>query len=127
MPLFAAPDRRLSRPAFQRSSWKRRLRLRQLPESASHVVCLAQPLFRGLLGFIRSLVFHGYLERLEDSLVAEHVTHEHDVLVIGAGGAGLRAAAEAAAAGVSVAVISKSLLRSEEHTSELQSPYDLVC
>jgi len=42
--------------------------------------------------------------------VAEHVTHEHDVLVIGAGGAGLRAAAEAAAAGVSVAVISKSLL-----------------
>src|SRR6184192_3215518 len=110
MPLFAAPDRRLSRPAFQRSSWKRRLRLRQLPESASHVVCLAQPLFRGLCGFIHSLVFHGYLERLEDSLVAEHVTHEHDVLVIGAGGAGLRAAAEAAAAGVSVAVISKSLL-----------------
>ena len=42
--------------------------------------------------------------------MAEHVTHEHDVLVIGAGGAGLRAAAEAAAAGVSVAVISKSLL-----------------
>ena len=42
--------------------------------------------------------------------MAEHVTHEHDVLVIGAGGAGLRAAAEAAAAGVSVAVVSKSLL-----------------
>jgi len=42
--------------------------------------------------------------------VAEYVSHEHDVLVIGAGGAGLRAAAEAAAAGVSVAVISKSLL-----------------
>ena len=42
--------------------------------------------------------------------MAEHLTHEHDVLVIGAGGAGLRAAAEAAAAGVKVAVISKSLL-----------------
>ena len=42
--------------------------------------------------------------------MAEYVTHEHDVLVIGAGGAGLRAAAEAAAAGVTVAVISKSLL-----------------
>jgi len=42
--------------------------------------------------------------------VTEHVSHEHDVLVIGAGGAGLRAAAEAAAAGVKVAVISKSLL-----------------
>ena len=40
----------------------------------------------------------------------EYLTHEYDVLVIGAGGAGLRAAAEAAAAGVKVAVISKSLL-----------------
>jgi succinate dehydrogenase / fumarate reductase flavoprotein subunit len=37
-------------------------------------------------------------------------THEHDVIVIGAGGAGLRAAIEAAAQGVSVALISKSLL-----------------
>jgi succinate dehydrogenase / fumarate reductase, flavoprotein subunit len=34
----------------------------------------------------------------------------HDVLVIGAGGAGLRAAIEAATAGVSVAMISRSLL-----------------
>jgi len=42
--------------------------------------------------------------------VAEYVTHEHDVLIIGAGGAGLRAAVEASAAGVRVAVISKSLL-----------------
>jgi succinate dehydrogenase / fumarate reductase flavoprotein subunit len=37
-------------------------------------------------------------------------TVEHDVLVIGAGGAGLRAAIEAAAAGVSVGVVCKSLL-----------------
>jgi succinate dehydrogenase / fumarate reductase, flavoprotein subunit len=36
--------------------------------------------------------------------------HNHDVLVIGAGGAGLRAAIEAAAGGVSVAMISRSLL-----------------
>src|SRR5688572_19297676 len=36
--------------------------------------------------------------------------HIHDVLVIGAGGAGLRAAIEAATAGVSVAMISRSLL-----------------
>ena len=42
--------------------------------------------------------------------MTEYLTHEHDVLVIGAGGAGLRAAAEAAGAGVKVAVISKSLL-----------------
>jgi succinate dehydrogenase / fumarate reductase flavoprotein subunit len=37
-------------------------------------------------------------------------THEHDVLVIGAGGAGLRAAIEALAQGVTVGVVSKSLL-----------------
>src|SRR6059058_4995882 len=40
----------------------------------------------------------------------EYETVEHDVLVIGAGGAGLRAAIEAAAAGVKVGVVCKSLL-----------------
>ncbi|HJT77711.1 MAG TPA: FAD-binding protein, partial [Gemmataceae bacterium] len=40
----------------------------------------------------------------------EYETHEHDVLVIGAGGAGLRAAIEASAAGVSVGLVCKSLL-----------------
>jgi len=40
----------------------------------------------------------------------EYQTHEHDVIVIGAGGAGLRAAIEASAAGVSVGLICKSLL-----------------
>jgi len=42
--------------------------------------------------------------------MATFTTHEHDVLVIGAGGAGLRAAIEASAAGVNVAVVTKSLL-----------------
>ena len=42
--------------------------------------------------------------------MSEHPVHEHDVLVIGAGGAGLRAAIEASAAGLRVAVITKSLL-----------------
>lgn len=37
-------------------------------------------------------------------------THDHDVLVIGAGGAGLRAAIEASAAGCRVALVCKSLL-----------------
>ncbi len=36
--------------------------------------------------------------------------HSHDVIVIGAGGAGLRAAIEASAAGISVGLICKSLL-----------------
>src|ERR1700693_5879773 len=40
----------------------------------------------------------------------EYQTHEHDVLVIGAGGAGLRGAIEASAAGVSVGLVCKSLL-----------------
>jgi succinate dehydrogenase / fumarate reductase, flavoprotein subunit len=42
--------------------------------------------------------------------MAVHATYNYDVLVIGAGGAGLRAAIEAAAAGVSVGLICKSLL-----------------
>src|SRR5580704_12393995 len=37
-------------------------------------------------------------------------THEHDVLVLGGGGAGLRAAIEAMALGAKVGVVSKSLL-----------------
>lgn len=37
-------------------------------------------------------------------------THKHDVLIVGAGGAGLRAAIAASAAGVSVGVVCKSLL-----------------
>ena len=45
---------------------------------------------------------------MEDPLSYE--TYEHDVLVIGAGGAGLRAAIEASAAGVKVGLICKSLL-----------------
>jgi succinate dehydrogenase / fumarate reductase, flavoprotein subunit len=42
--------------------------------------------------------------------MADVEAFEHDVLVIGAGGAGLRAAIEAAAAGVRVGVVCKSLL-----------------
>src|SRR6266568_6026730 len=42
--------------------------------------------------------------------MAEYQTYPYDVLVIGAGGAGLRAAIEAAAAGTKVGVVCKSLL-----------------
>ena len=41
---------------------------------------------------------------------AKYETHEYDVLVIGAGGAGLRAAIEASAQGVRTALVCKSLL-----------------
>jgi len=40
----------------------------------------------------------------------KYETHEHDVLIIGAGGAGLRAAIEALGQGASVGVVCKSLL-----------------
>ncbi len=43
-------------------------------------------------------------------MTEKYETHEHDVLIIGAGGAGLRAAIEALAQGASVGVVCKSLL-----------------
>jgi succinate dehydrogenase / fumarate reductase, flavoprotein subunit len=42
--------------------------------------------------------------------MVEYQTHTYDVLIIGAGGAGLRAAIEAAATGLKVGVVTKSLL-----------------
>ena len=42
--------------------------------------------------------------------MAEYETHEYDVLVVGAGGAGLRAAIEASAMGARTALVCKSLL-----------------
>src|SRR3989441_1339346 len=42
--------------------------------------------------------------------MADYETHEHDVLVIGAGGAGLRAAIESSGAGAEVGLVCKSLL-----------------
>jgi succinate dehydrogenase / fumarate reductase flavoprotein subunit len=43
-------------------------------------------------------------------VTTEYETHDHDVLIIGAGGAGLRAALEALAQGAKVGVVCKSLL-----------------
>ena len=43
-------------------------------------------------------------------MTEKYETHEHDVLLIGAGGAGLRAAIEALSQGASVGVVCKSLL-----------------
>jgi succinate dehydrogenase / fumarate reductase flavoprotein subunit len=42
--------------------------------------------------------------------MTQYETHEHDVVVMGAGGAGLRAAIEASAGGASVCMVSKTLL-----------------
>jgi succinate dehydrogenase / fumarate reductase flavoprotein subunit len=61
-------------------------------------------------------LFNGHLARsslyflIKIFVATNYETHEYDVLVIGAGGAGLRAAIEASAAGVKVGLICKSLL-----------------
>src|SRR5947209_16256536 len=69
-----------------------------------------EPVFGGLRRHLRAAMCDGRLDGLEDHLMAEHQRHEYDVLVIGAGGAGLRTAIEAAASGVTVGVVCKSLL-----------------
>src|SRR5260370_7970342 len=71
---------------------------------------MVQLRFRGVRGFLRA---HGGLRHLpghEALVTANYETREHDVLIIGAGGAGLRAALEALAQGASVGVVCKSLL-----------------
>jgi len=61
-------------------------------------------------GFLRAAGCFRRYPRCEDLLSDRFETHEHDVLVVGAGGAGLRAAIEALGQGASVGVVSKSLL-----------------
>ena len=53
----------------------------------------------------------------------DYEVHEHDVVVIGAGGAGLRAAIEASATGASVAMICKSMSVSYTHLTLPTTPY----
>jgi succinate dehydrogenase / fumarate reductase flavoprotein subunit len=55
-------------------------------------------------------VFAWNLVGLENPLTLPYQIHDYDVLIIGAGGAGLRAAIEASALGASVGIVCKSLL-----------------
>src|SRR5215470_752925 len=71
---------------------------------------MGKPIFRGVCRFLCAVGSERRHSRREDLLSDRFETHEHDVLVIGAGGAGLRAAIEALAEGVTVGVVSKSLL-----------------
>src|SRR5258708_19407246 len=71
---------------------------------------MGEPNFGGIGGPVRAAGFVRGDPGFEDFLSERFETHEHDVLVIGAGGAGLRAAIEALAPRASVGVASKTLL-----------------
>ena len=109
LPLPAPPGRRLHQSVLQEAHELPVLALRLRLQPQAHAVGLVQPVLGGLLGRLRASVLDGNLDRLENRLMDLPV-HRYDVLVIGAGGAGLRAAIEASSAGASVGVICKSLL-----------------
>src|SRR5437867_13207684 len=71
---------------------------------------MGEPLFSGTGRSLRAPGLCGSPEGYSAPVTSKYEIHEHDVLVIGAGGAGLRAAIEASAAGVRVGVVCKSLL-----------------
>ena len=108
---FAASCRwRMRRSSCRARRWASGVLLRELPQSAAHGVGVVQPLHGGLLRPVRPALLDGRVVGRQDLVMPEYQTHEHDVLVIGAGGAGLRAAIEASAGGVSVGLVCKSLL-----------------
>src|SRR6267142_2165310 len=110
LPLAAPLGRRRARPALRQARPESDVRLRELPQPAAHVLGLDQPVRRGADRPLHPALLDGRDPRLENPLTARVQTYEHDVLVIGAGGAGLRAAIEASAAKVSVGLVCKSLL-----------------
>ena len=97
----------IPRPDLGEAGAPVRLRVLELAERAAHEVRLVQPLLGGVFRRLRPALLDGRLDGFPDSLMQ---VAEHDVLVIGAGGAGLRAAIEASAAGASVGLVTKSLL-----------------
>ncbi len=90
LPFDAACRRRLRRSALARAARALRLQLRQLPQSPAHALGLDQSVQRRLLRSLRPAVLDGRVVGFQNFLMAEYQTHEHDVLVIGAGGAGLQ-------------------------------------
>src|SRR5262245_51779238 len=80
------------------------------PELQAPALRLVQPLLRGVRRHLHPALLDGDLGRCEVLVVAAYATYDYDVVIVGAGGAGLRAAIEAANAGVTVGLICKSLL-----------------
>src|SRR5206468_12636702 len=86
-------------------------------QRASHVLRLAELLRRLLRRPVRPSGRRGRAPRSPAPMSEseKYESHTHDVLVVGAGGAGLRAAIDAAAHGCSVGLVCKSLL-GQAHT-----------
>lgn len=80
-----------------------------LLERPSHVVGLDELEQCWRHRFVHKTLFHGGPER-PSNILMNYETKEQDVLVVGAGGAGLRAAIEATEQGCSVGLVCKSLL-----------------
>src|SRR5205807_3122433 len=82
----------------------------QHPHRAPHVLCLGLPDLDRAHRPLHLADRHRRLPRPEIHLMAEYETHDLDVVVIGAGGAGLRAAIAASAEGARTGLVCKSLL-----------------
>src|SRR3954465_11777680 len=113
MPFTAPPCRRQARLLLLRELRRyASLHLEEclVAERTPHAVCVAQSVFRRPSRFLHPPGCERRHSRYKDPMTERFEVHEHDVLIIGAGGAGLRAAIEALAQGVSVGVVCKSLL-----------------
>ena len=113
LPLAASSGGRKARLLLLHVVWPRAshcVAMAQRLEWTPHALCMDESYFSGPG---RSLRAHGLCRSPQGysaPVTSKYETHEHDVLIIGAGGAGLRAAIEALAQGVSVGVVCKSLL-----------------
>ncbi len=110
VPCPASPGRRLQGRGVEVADVRQGLRLQHRAQLQAPAVRLVQPVLGGVQRPLHPAVLDGHLVRSEAAVMAVHATYSYDVLVIGAGGAGLRAAIEACGAGVSVGLICKSLL-----------------
>src|SRR5712691_1415799 len=79
-------------------------------EHQPHALGVEQPGIGGPCRSVHSPPGPGTRRPGDPAVTNDVETHPHDVLIIGAGGAGLRAAVEAAASGASVGLVCKSLL-----------------